>query len=213
MPRSITPSTSAEVEEWSFLKITLPAPHETLRFTDRPGGYTGEIVNGGSQIWVETDFDNGPFSLSSQQVLVVNWIKFANTDGFWSTIGQEVTIRGIPIVAYKGNFNIDTGNLEEAYIEYLGTLDEAEFKEEATFTIKPHDTPWSSLVLYNKLAAKCINDFMNPEDCQFPYTPGLTCAKTRAACREYENEEHINIYDDLPKPNERLTYSNKVLTL
>src|SRR5688500_7960651 len=95
MPRGMTLDDIAIIEEWTFVKIIFPAPYGTLLLTDRPGGYIGDIDDEGSKTWAEEfSLETGPISLSSQDVMVVNWIKFIDLDQFWSNLAKDIVIRG-----------------------------------------------------------------------------------------------------------------------
>jgi hypothetical protein len=213
MPRTLGSITEAilsanEYEEYDFIKIVFPSPVGTLRFTNRPNGYIGNI-DGTSQTWVEVDYIHGPISQANQNILVVTWIRFANIDYTWTNYAYQYGIRGREATLYTGVWNPATGLFVNSYISYNGTLDEGEFNEYAKITVKPHHTPWHYLIPRGRMEGRCINTYRDLMDCQYTGAEPvgqLTCGYTRFDCRARGNEININIYDDMPKPDEKMMY-------
>lgn len=215
MPRTLGDITEAilaanEYEEWDFIKIEMPSPVGTLRFTNRPGGYEGNI-DGDINDWAEVDYTHGPLSQSSQNILVVTWIQFANIDYTWTNYALQYGIRNRITTLYTGVWNPVDDSFVDSYISYNGTLDAGDFGVTAKISLKPHHTPWYSPVPRGKMEGRCINTYRDPMDCQYtgaePTSPvQLTCGYTRFDCRLRGNELNINIYDDMPKADEKMMY-------
>jgi hypothetical protein len=208
MPRTLPYAASElnanEQETWDFVKIEFPAPIGILRFTTRPGGFVGNI-DGSSQTWVEYPFSYSPITQVANDLYSVNWISFPNLDNVWDNYNYDPGIRKIVTTIYEARWRVSDNSFLGARVQFKGRMDDGEFGEEAKINLKPLLDP-NQLSPYSKIGGRCTNDFMNPLDCQYPYTPGLTCEKTRAACRAYGNEIHINIYDDLITAGEQIVY-------
>lgn len=217
MPRTLVSITDEmlaanEYEEWDFIKIIFPSPVGELRFTNRPTGYTGNI-DGTSQVWGEIDYTHGPLTQSSQSILAVTWIQFANIDYNFTNYAYEYGIRNRLATLYTGVWDPSTtpSTFKEAYVSYDGTLDAGEFGIHAKITLKPHHTPWYYLIPRGKMEGRCINTYRDPMDCQYtgaePISPvQLTCGYTRFDCRLRSNELNINIYDGMPKADEKMMF-------
>ena len=208
MPRTLPFATSeltlGEQIVFDFVKIEFPTPIGTLYLTNRPEGYIGNI-DGVSRNWTEVSFSYSPISQSTNELFQVTWISFPNLDNTWDNYNYSVGVRNVVVTLYKARWKAETGAFLGAYFYYRGRMNDGEFGVEAKINLKPYINP-NQEAPYGKIGGRCTNDFMNPLDCQYPYTAGLTCEKTRAACRAYGNEININIYDDLISANETIVY-------
>jgi hypothetical protein len=208
MPRTLPGISDAiidanELEYFTFVRIDTNVP---LRFTDRPGGFTGPI-DGSSHTWFDTDFAHGPLRQSQQDILVATWISFSDLDNEWTNRVYADIARKSKIIFYVGIWNPQNGAYLGATPIYHGRLNEGEFDVRGRFSITPHYIPWSQKVPFTRMSGRCTNDYRNPEDCQYtgPEPDGqVTCGKTRQDCRARGNEININIYDDIPKANEKI---------
>jgi hypothetical protein len=206
--RDISPITQAILENelqeyWDFVKITFPSPIGILRYTDRPGGYTGNI-DGTVQTWTETIFSFGGINQSYGNLNKVDWIVFADLTSLFKGLIYNPGIKNRLVSLYTGRWNVSTNALIKAYPIFEGKINDGEGEDEVRLSLK---SGFEDIKIpYAKMGGRCLNDFMNPLDCQYPYTAGLTCAKTRAACAAYGNEININIYDDMPLPGETMMY-------
>jgi hypothetical protein len=210
MPRTLPGISDAiinahELEYATFVRIDIGTP---LRFTDRPGGFTGAI-DGASHTWYETDFQHGPLRQSKQDVLVSTWISFSNLDDEWINRVYAGVTRRAKTVFYVAIWNPQNDAFLGATPIYHGRLDEGELDIRGKFSIIPHHVPWSMKVPFTRMAGRCTNDYRNPEDCQYTGAEPsgqVTCGKTRSDCRLRGNEININIYDDIPKMNEKIMF-------
>lgn len=204
MPRdigSLVPSDLdiEEIEYWEFIKIVLE--EDTLFFTNRPGGYTGVIGDNSTQVWEEYEISHGPLKQTMQSVLAVVSVTFPNIDFTWTNYAYTQGLRNKQVSIYTAWFDISTSLIIDSYITYEGRIDDGELDEVARLSLKPFFTPWDQPVPFTRIGGKCINDYRNPDDCQYAGAEPVgqvTCGKTRQHCRDRGNEAHINIYDDLP---------------
>jgi hypothetical protein len=215
--RTLGPITDAllkanEIEIWHFISIHFPSPTGTLRFTDRKFGFVGN-VDGTSQTWNETDFQIGPIFQSRQQVLQVNWIKFANLDFTWTNYAFTPGLSNVLVRIYSAHWNTVTNAYVGSYLLYEGRIDSAELSTVANMALRPHHSPWNMQQGNEMRSGKCINVYRSPEDCQFVGSEPVgevTCPKTRVGCAARSNTININIYDDAPKINEVINYTGAI---
>jgi hypothetical protein len=215
MPRTLGSITDAiltanEVEYWAFVKLILPAPIGTLRFTDRPGGFVGN-VDGTSQTWVEVDVTHGPIRQSRQDIMIVNWVQFANLDFTWTNYALQYGLRNRQITIYTGWFD-SVGAFVGSVNLFEGLTDEADCSDYCRLVLKPFSPPWDYKIPPAKMGGRCINDYRNPMDCQYAGAEPVgqvTCGKTRQHCRDRGNEININIYDDMPPDGQEITWGGE----
>lgn len=194
---------AANVVDWSlFVRIDFPSPTGTQRFTDRPGGFTGNI-DGSSQAWTEKSFVLGAANQSRQDVLSVSWLEFDNLDYTFQSWANTPGLRDVVVKVYAGWFN--GGSLEGAYAIYEGRFDDAEISQKAKITLKPHVTTWAQKILGNVLGTSCMNIFKDTATCQY-VGADTTCNFSRYACNLKGNLARFNGFDLMPHPDQKITW-------
>lgn len=207
MPRSIGAITAAQLAaeniDWSyFVKWTDADGTGPFYYTDRPGGFVGNIGALGSQTWVETDVIVGPIPQSVQDFNVVSWIDFSNVDFSWRN--RASVIRWSDVLIFVGQFDPAAGTLIDSWKIWQGEADDAILGVRARISLKPEKALWAQRVCWQVPGHTCFNVFKDPLTCQY-IGADTSCRHDRDDCTGKLNTLHFNIFDLMPRPGDRLT--------
>jgi hypothetical protein len=202
-----------------FVRIEFPSPTGTKRFTNRPGGYVGNI-DGASQTWDEYDVVVGRLAQGADSILDVSWVDFADVDNVFS--GYAELHNGLTYISatiFRAHFAIpddppdSPGALLDSYIVYDGRLDEAQVGTRIRISLVPHRTSMGKPLPARLFLPGCQNEY-GDEMCQrTPDGTFPTCPKTRDACIARGNIVHFVGFDLIPKQNAVLKWGNAAATL
>lgn len=191
-----------------FVKIEFPTSG-TKRYTDHPGGFTGDI-DGSSQTWAEEALTIGRLQQSRDDVLEVSWVQFSNIEFTWTSFASE--LRGTKVTVWRAWFDPSTGSLHGSPQMFAGRIDDATIGTHARLTLIPHTTPWSHDVPPQSVGPDCFNVFKDPATCQYVGVD-TSCLKTFNDCDTRtggSNTVNFNGFRKLPNPDEKVYWSQVV---
>lgn len=137
----------ANVSDWAyFVRVDLPAPVGTKRFTDWwSGDFTGNI-DGVVATWTATDVVVGRVGQGKQGPLVVSSLDFANLNYTWTNWVNSPGLRGVAVTVYHVRLNADQ-SLNGAIEMYPGTIDSHKVLARAELALTPGHASWSKRIL------------------------------------------------------------------
>jgi hypothetical protein len=209
---------ASTVNWFYFVKIEFPAvtPFSavTLRYTQRKGGFVGDI-DGSSQTWDEYDFKVEGLAQSHDSILEVSSINLQNTDGFWTYKMFAYGLRGRWVTVYQVWLTPSLiPTLVGKYILFQGQIDEAELTIRAQLSLTPFRTPFAITVPGRRYSDLCGYIYKDPATCQYVGAVP-TCDRTRNGANgcnpAHANQSHFGGFDLLPKPNTTLTWGKAAL--
>lgn len=193
------------VKFWDFVKIDFPSPTNTLRYTNRTGGFVGDI-EGSSQTWTEYDVKVGDLAQTQQKVLDVSWIDLANLNNVWSDLILNTGIEGRPVTIYQAWFDTDTDAKLGQFSPYYGRLDRAAYRDgRVRVAVTPDRSGFSQMLPARIIGPICGYIFKDTLTCQYVGAE-TTCDHTRAACANRSNLSHFGGFDQLPDPTKPITW-------
>lgn len=209
-----TPTSAVEARRakffW-FVKITFPSPTGVLRYTDRPGGFVGDI-EGSSQTWTAYDVRVGELTQTQQTVLDVSWIEIANNNNVWSTLILNTGIANRPIELWQAWFDPDTDAKSGQNSPFYGRLDKAvPVRGKFKISIVPDKSGFSQQLPARVIGPICGYIFKDTATCQY-VGADTACDHTREACRNKSNLAHFGGFDQLPNPNVPITWKTYTFT-
>lgn len=187
---------SSVVQYFFFCKLEMPTPVGTKRYTQYPGGFTGDI-DGASETWTELGFVVPNVTDSYDDVLNISAIEFPNLDNTFTDWSMTYGLKLRKLWIYIGFFDPSDGSFIDAFERWHGLTDEAELSSEARVTLRNFFVPWSRQIPPLLIGPKCISPFKDPVMCQYAGA-GTSCNKSRATCSTYSNLTKFNGFDLLP---------------
>lgn len=109
-----------------FVKVEFTGGPGTLRYTNKPSGFVGDI-DGSSQTWTElANLTIGPLQQGRDSALEVSWVEFPDADAANTWVGYLTSpgVRGVPCTIYRAHYSVSSGALYDAYTLYEGEMDE-----------------------------------------------------------------------------------------
>lgn len=197
----------ATVYFYDFVRFDFPSPTNTLRYTNKPSGFVGNI-DGGSQTWVAYDMRVGAVPQSMQSILDVGWLTLQNVDNVWSDILLNKVWEFRPIYIWQGWFNPTT----EAFVGnpkfYEGRTEKADYENgRVRVSFTPHRSGQNVLFPNRVIGPNCGYIFKDTETCQYVGAT-VVCDHTRAACAAMaggSNLAHFGGFDLLPSISQAAT--------
>jgi hypothetical protein len=199
--------TKAQVRFFDFVSFTFPSPTGVIRYTNKPGGFVGNI-DGTSQTWVEWDIKVPGLAIAQQSKLDVSWIEIGDNNDVWSSLVMNVGIETRPVTIWSAWFDPSDALLGK-FSPYYGRLDQAQIRGKARISITPLRSGLSQLLPARIIGPICGYIYGDARTCQPP--PGTTttfptCDHTRAACAVRSNLAHFGGFDLLPAINTPTTW-------
>lgn len=199
------------IQVWDFVQIQIASPVGIQRFTNKPCDSSGFISlnlnSSGTANWYEYDVTIGNISESLQDLTTINYIKFGNLsaqNGFldkqWTKWANSPGLRNATVWIYRAQFDPTTDVYLGSFIRFYGELGGGTFRDEATITVKPKDTPNVKESPDKPIGSSCVNLYRGP-DCSYTgLEPAgeLTCDFSRGACNRRSNELNFNGFDRVP---------------
>lgn len=133
-----------------FAKITFPSPTGTLRFTDYPGDYVGDI-DGASQTWLGSrPMRVSDLAYARDTPLSDASVELANLDDYFSGLrNTHGVLRGMPVSIYRAHFEVTAGpvigDLYRSHLVFKGQTDRASLGDVCGLALLPNRPPWASL--------------------------------------------------------------------
>lgn len=129
------------VEHWDFFRVDAST---TLYFTDRPGGFVGDIGDGsGSQTWVgEKGLDAAAVTQADAVPEALDSVNMSDVDYFWTNfiLTAASGVWDIPVELRVGWFQAD-GSFFDSYADFGGYIDGISIHDfVATIALKAQDT-------------------------------------------------------------------------
>lgn len=193
------------VEFFEFVKLTFPSPTGVLRYTNKTGGFVGDI-DGSSQTWTPYDVTVGELAQTQQNVLDVSWVQFGNNNNVFSTLILNIGIENRPVTIYQAWFTPGTQTKEGQYSPYYGRLDKAvPSRGKFKISIVPDKSGFAQMLPARIIGPICGYIFKDPFTCQY-VGADTSCDHTRTACLNKTNTAHFGGLDQLPDPNTPITW-------
>lgn len=190
---------------YDFVKFIFPSPTGTLRYTNKAGGFVGDI-DGSSQTWTEYDVRVGEINQTQQRTLDVSWIDLANLNNVWSNLVLNTGIEGRPVTVYQAWFDPDTDAKLGQFSPYPGRIDRASYsKGRIKIAIAPEKSGFSQMFPARVISPICGYIFKDTATCQY-VGADTTCDHTRTACSLKSNLAHFGGFDQLPDPTKPILW-------
>lgn len=198
-----TPDLDAKtVQHYNFARFDFPSPTGTIRYTNKPGGYTGNI-DGVSATWTEYDFRFTDISNSQQTIMDVSSISIANLNNTWSGLMLNIGIEMRPILLLQVWFNISTGATTGKMRFYSGRMEVARYQTgRVEISVVPHRYGLSQMLPGRIIGPTCGYIYGDPRTCQYPgpFTGDFeSCDHSRTHCQARSNLVHFGGEDLIPK--------------
>ncbi len=196
--------TATAIQFYSFARFEFPAPTGTLYYTDRPGGYTGDLGEGsGSVTWVQWDIVFQDISNSQQTIMDVASIDIANLNNVWSALVLNIGIEMRPVLLMHVWFDLTTGAVLGKPKLYSGRMELARIKQgKCTISLIPHRSGMSQMLPGRIIEPSCGLVYGDARTCQYPgpFTGDFaSCDHSRDACAKRSNLLHFGGEDLIPK--------------
>jgi len=136
----------ANVVDFSyFIRLDIPAPTGTVRFTTRHTSVT-EDIDGSEQLWSVADVVVGNLDQGQQTTGSVSTLSFANLDYAWTVLANSPGLRDVDVQVWEGWFDAD-GDFVGSILRYEGQIDNQRCGERAEFALKPFRAFWRRRVV------------------------------------------------------------------
>ena len=199
-----TKLTKGQLERWEFVKIAMPSPIGTLRFTNhRDGAQTLNIDGTGSALWSWMDFIVGPLDQGENSILSVSWLSFVNLDNTFTNWASDPGLRRRDVEVWRGWYDAETFVFDHAILAYGGVIGGHELGPRATLNLKPHGANWPQYAPWALPGPLCYYPYKDPDTCQYAGAEPvgeLTCPHTRAGCTARGNTARFPCDDLAPIP-------------
>lgn len=198
-----TPDVDAKtVQFYNFARFDFPSPTGILRYTNKPGGYTGSL-DGGSATWTEYDFRFQDVSNSEQTIMDVSSVSIGNLNNTWSSLVLNTGIEMRPVLLLQVWFNIATGAVTGNMRLYSGRMELARYREgRFEISLIPHRYGFSQMLPGRVIGPTCGYVYGDTRTCQYPgpfTAPYDKCDHSRTACAARSNLAHFGGEDLIPK--------------
>lgn len=181
--------TSAIVYPFRFVKIAFPAPTPTRYFTDKPGGWTGNLGDGsGAVAWSEYAVSLVGFSEGRDSSSQVTMLEFGNANGDWTTLEATPGLADVPVDIWIGRFSA-AGALLGAYRRTRGLFGGYTLTDSLRIEVVPDGEAWASEIPI-LMTASCSAPFKDAELCGYAGA-ATTCARTIEACTALSNQANF----------------------
>jgi hypothetical protein len=125
-----------------FVRVDLPAPVGTKRWTDRRVGTGVSLsIDGSSQTWTQSDVIVGLLDQGTQDLGTVSQVSFANLDYTWTNWANTVWtngtvgLKGVLVHVWWGWFDWQSGTFTGAPKVYKGKIDRQEHLQRSTLAL------------------------------------------------------------------------------
>jgi hypothetical protein len=174
------------VRPFIFYRIDFPSPTPARRYTNKPGGFTGNIDGLGSFPWSEYAIDITAFSEGRDSTSNVTAIEIGNAGGEWYVLEASPGFADVPVDIWIGRFDSTATTLLGSYRRTRGVFGSYDLAETLQIEIVPEAAAWVTDVPI-EMGAACSAPFKHPELCTYAGTD-TTCLRTLADCTSKGNQ-------------------------